>query len=218
MTNDTRCSPSALPRGKNLTPFHSTMNERHQAISDLNARLSRMLWCGLLANVSRDPASRSISRRKKERPGLTTLQAWLSTPMSDSNSLLEHTFLSPLVQQVTDSLEFRRWKGECTRLGVQLDAEKKRDRSRGALGLLLRKGNAQDEAQLCHLPQALSTLIRRRPPDDHEVVQVVGYLPDPSLADYPLEGVGYQGENLRCRAEAERPSTTILPFQRTPNK
>ena len=39
--------------------------------------------------------SRFIMLRKNDRPGLTTLHAWLRVPISDSSSRLVHAFLSP---------------------------------------------------------------------------------------------------------------------------
>jgi hypothetical protein len=82
--------------GRNEVPFQSSMKLCHQAKSALKSRLRRI---GVVAvgRVSRAVlvCSRSIMRRKNERPERTTLHTWLSRPTSDSNSLLVQTLWSP---------------------------------------------------------------------------------------------------------------------------
>ena len=78
---------------KKETPFHSATKACHHARSDRNATLRRT---GTRSRCGPCPACRrSIIRRRKERPALTTLHAWLSNPTRDSRSLREHTLRFP---------------------------------------------------------------------------------------------------------------------------
>ena len=80
-------------RVRKETPFHSAIKACHHARSDRNATLRRI---GTRSRGGLCPACRrSIIRRRKERPAITTLQAWLSIPTRDSRSLREHTLQSP---------------------------------------------------------------------------------------------------------------------------
>ena len=73
---------------KKLTPFQDRRKSNHQAKSRWNSRFRRMGWDG-----ERKAHNRSIMRRKKVRPGGTTLVTWWREPIKDSNSLRLHHFL-----------------------------------------------------------------------------------------------------------------------------
>ena len=70
------------------TLFHCSANLCHHSISDLASSFSRIKWSSCLALVET-----SISLRKKARPTLTALQAWLRRPKSDNNSCFLHALL-----------------------------------------------------------------------------------------------------------------------------
>ena len=70
--------------------FQDSMNMCHHLMSDLASLLIIvMLRCLHFASVRRE-----ISLPMNDLPGLTTLQAWLRRPRSDSSFYLEHTFLN----------------------------------------------------------------------------------------------------------------------------
>ena len=74
-------------------PFHARIKVCHHARSARNSVFRRI---GTWTRCGSCPAwSRSIIRLRKERPALTTLQTWLSIPMSDSSSLREQDLRSP---------------------------------------------------------------------------------------------------------------------------
>ena len=75
---------SCCAQGKNETPFQSLTKTLHQAKSDLNSLLRRRGWRD--RGESGTLWRKSIILRKKERPDLTTLQAWFSRSTKDSNS------------------------------------------------------------------------------------------------------------------------------------
>ena len=54
-----------------LTPFYDCMNSSHQARSRRNSTFRRIGWDG-----ERKAQSKSIIRRRKVRPGVTTLVTW----------------------------------------------------------------------------------------------------------------------------------------------
>ena len=81
------------------TPFHLSANCHHHSISDLAYRLRRTNCSSHLADIDR-----SISRRKKGLPDLTTLHACANTPIRESSSLLLHAFLPRQISGV----DFRR--------------------------------------------------------------------------------------------------------------
>ena len=66
---------------------------RHHARSERNSRLRRS-GHGHRGCIG-TPSSRLIIRRRKERPDLTTLQAWFRRPSSNSSSRREQAFRSP---------------------------------------------------------------------------------------------------------------------------
>ena len=71
-------------------PFQDSMNMCHHLMSGLASLLILvMLRCLHFASVRRE-----ISLPMNNLPGLTTLQAWLRCPRSDSSFSLEHTFLN----------------------------------------------------------------------------------------------------------------------------
>ena len=76
--------------GRKEMPFHVVMNEAHHARSERNPWLSLITGCD-----GRTACNRSIIRRKKDLPDLTTLQAWLRRPIRDSSSVREQADLSP---------------------------------------------------------------------------------------------------------------------------
>ena len=83
----------------NDTPFHCSAKRSHHSISDLASLLSRTKWSRCLTTFPR-----SNSLRMKDRPGLTTLHAWDSTPMRDSRSLFLQHFLARHCFKVSLSL------------------------------------------------------------------------------------------------------------------
>ena len=85
------------------TPFHWGANAIHQSRSEQMPRLCRAgccpecLVCGYF--------SKSIIRLRNERPGRTSLQAWLRIPINDYKSLWQQTFWSPHFAMRTLSLK-----------------------------------------------------------------------------------------------------------------
>ena len=77
-----------------LTPFQPAIKFLHHWRSDRNSRFKRMWWWGRGAEPAKDQRNKSSIRRRNDRPGLTTLQAWFRLPTRDSSSLLVHTFRS----------------------------------------------------------------------------------------------------------------------------
>ena len=75
-------------RRKKLTPFQEWRNSSHQARSRRNSQLRRIGWDG-----DRKAHNRSIMRRRKVRPGGTTLVTWWREPINDSSSVRVHHFL-----------------------------------------------------------------------------------------------------------------------------
>ena len=71
--------------GKNARPFQLGRNSTHHAMS-AQAAVVRLMWCAKAGTIM----DKSISRRRKMRPGRTTLHAKESTPISDSSSRLVH--------------------------------------------------------------------------------------------------------------------------------
>ena len=81
-------------RGAGGTISHSiALKTRHHARSARNEALSRMVF--LLPGGWCTAWSKSIIRRRKDRPERTTLQAWLRRPRSDSSSFLEQALRLP---------------------------------------------------------------------------------------------------------------------------
>ena len=78
---------SSPGKSQKLTPCHSSKNWCHHRRSRWNSWLRRMGW-----SLLRKQHNRSIMRRKKVRPGHTTLAAWCKWPIRDSSSCLLHHF------------------------------------------------------------------------------------------------------------------------------
>ena len=70
------------------TPFQLSVKRNHHSMSDLASLLRRTKWLGLPVILDK-----SISLLKNVLPGLTTLHACDSTPISDFRSRCLHSFL-----------------------------------------------------------------------------------------------------------------------------
>ena len=77
----------AAATGRTAVPFHPVANIRHHWRSARNCRFKHMWWCWRWGT-----RKRSIIRRRKDRPGLTTLQACWRVPIRESSSLPRRTF------------------------------------------------------------------------------------------------------------------------------
>jgi len=81
------------------TPFQDPRSEDHMFRSKWT-ELVMSAWCSLRTLVGR-----SINRRKKIRPGLTTLQAKDNDPMRDKSSDLMHFFCT-----TQEPSKFEKWE------------------------------------------------------------------------------------------------------------
>ena len=85
--------------GMNEEEFQVGSQSHHQCMSARASVLRLMWWRRLVTEVLR-----VISRRRKSRPGLTTIEMWCSFPMRESSSCLVAVRLgtAPLWQELED--------------------------------------------------------------------------------------------------------------------